>query len=148
MDYKKKTLGGFNRTLKEGEDEFGKFILFYISLEVLTKLKIFSSIRTIKKNIIIRNHFFSNINKNDLLVLKQKLDINPLKNMKQEGDLRWKGKLDSKEDFDGIVEFIIRGRNNLFHGDKILNDERENFIVTQGNLISEPLIEGVINNNI
>lgn len=28
---------------------------------------------------------------------------------------------EEKDDFDGLIEFIIRARNNLFHGDKVHN---------------------------
>jgi len=76
------------------------------------------------------------------------LDKNPLENMKQEGDNRWNGKLNSEEDFGSIIEFIIRARNNLFHGDKLLNNERDKFIVTQGNLVLEPLLHVIINENL
>lgn len=145
MDYKRRAQEWFNRALKEEKDEFVKFILLYISLEVFTKLKNFDSIRAIKNNHIIKQFFFSNINKNDLLSLKKKLDNNPLQNMNPIGDRRWDGRLKSEEDFDGIIEFIIRARNNLFHGDKKLDDERDKLIVVQGNLILQHLVKGVIN---
>lgn len=93
----------------------------------------------------IKKYFFSNGDKKELLLLKQRLYNKPLENMNPNGDHRWNGELNSEEDFDGIIEFIIRARNNLFHGDKGLDDERDKFIVTQGNLILQHLVNGVIN---
>ncbi len=142
MDYKTRAQNWFERALKE-KDNFVKFILFYISFEVIVKLN-HNKIRSIKNVEKIKNYFLENFDGRKIEFLKNKLDNNPLKNMKPSGDLRWKGKLDSKEDFDGIIEFIIRARNNLFHGDKKLDDERDEFIVSQGNLILEMLLEGMI----
>ena len=147
MDYEKRAHEWFNRALKE-EDDFIKFILFFISLEVFAKLRNYRSIRAIKEDNTIKQFFFSKVKKNDLEFLKQKLNINPLQNMKPNGDQGWNGELDSEEDFDGIIEFIIRARNNLFHGDKGLDDERDKFIVSQSNLILPILVKGIINGTI
>ncbi len=65
--------------------------------------------------------------------------------MNPNGDRRWNGKLESEDDFDGIIEFIIRARNNLFHGDKGYDDERDKFLVTQGNLVLQHLVKGFVN---
>lgn len=144
MDYEKRAQEWFNRALKEEKDDFVKFLLFFISLEVSVKLKNYSSIRAIKQDERIKQFFFSNIDKSNLLFLNEKLDNIPLQNMKPNGDHSWNGKLNSEEDFDGIIEFIIRARNNLFHGDKGLDDKRDKFIVTQGNLILPHLVKGII----
>lgn len=144
MDYEKRTQEWFNRALKEEKDDFVKFILFFISLEVSVKLKNYSSIRAIKQDEMIKQFFFSNIDRSKLEILKLKLENEPLHNMKPNGDHRWNGKLNSEEDFDGIIEFFIRARNNLFHGDKGLDDKRDQFIVTQGNIFLPPLVKGII----
>ena len=39
MDYEKRAQEWFNRALNEEKDDFVKFILFFISLEVFVKLK-------------------------------------------------------------------------------------------------------------
>lgn len=142
MDYKIKAQDWFERASNENDD-FVKFILLYISLEVCIKLK-YSKIRDIKQNNTIKQYFFSNIDKNNLLSLKLKLDMKTLQNMNPKGDHRWNGRLNSEKDFEGIIEFIIRARNNLFHGDKGLDEKRDLFIVTQGNLILQPLVKAVI----
>ena len=144
MEYEKRAQEWFNRALKEEKDDFVKFILFFISLEVFVKLKNYISIRTLKRDDTVKEYFFSNVDRDKLLLLKQKLDNKPLENMNPNGDRRWNGTLESEEDFDGIIEFIIRARNNLFHGDKRLDDKRDKFIVTQGNLILQPLVKGII----
>lgn len=145
MEYEKRAQEWFNRALKEEKDDFVKFILFFISLEVFVKLKNYNSIRTLKRDDTVKEYFFSNVDRDKLLLLKQKLDNKPLENMNPNGDRRWNGTLESEDDFDRIIEFIIRARNNLFHGDKGLDDERDKFIVTQGNLVLQYLVKGFIN---
>jgi len=145
MNYEKRAQEWFTRALKEEKDDFVKFILYFISLEVFVKLKNYKTIKAIKNDNMIKQYFFSNADKNDLLLLKHRLDDKSLENMKPNGDKRWNGKLNSEEDFEGIIEFIIRARNNLFHGDKGLDDERDKFIVNHGNLILQHLVKGFIN---
>lgn len=53
----------------------------------------------------------------------------PLINEDPSGDQRWNGKLASSEDFAGIIEFIVRARNNLFHGDKEPSEEIDQQVV-------------------
>ena len=101
MNYKKSTLGWFSRALKEEKDEFVKFILFFITLEVISKIKGYISIRDLKKDEIIKRNFFSNIKSSIINELKLKLDNNPLENMKQDGDNRWNGTFKSTNDSPG-----------------------------------------------
>ena len=75
---------------------------------------------------------------------KHELDENPLQNMNPHRNSIWSGKLESVDDFDGIIEFIIRARNNLFHGEKGLDEKRDVFIVKEGNRILQPLVEAII----
>lgn len=142
MNYKQKSKDWYTRSLQEN-DEFVKFILLYIALEVGTKLK-FSKIREIKNDHSIRNIFYDNIKREYLEVLKNELNNNPLLNMDPNGDDRWSGKLNAIDDFEGIIEFIIRSRNNLFHGDKALDEKRDIFIVQKGNMILQPLVEAIL----
>ena len=100
MDYEKRAQEWFNRALKEEKDDFVKFILFFISLEVSVKLKNYSSIRAIKQDEMIKQFFFSNLDKSKLEILKLKLENEPLQNMKPNGDHSWNCKLSSEEDFD------------------------------------------------
>ena len=95
IDYEKRVQEWIRRA-KEERDNYVKFILFYISLEVSVKLKSFSKIRDIKRDTTIKQRFFSKIDENIIKKLKQVLNKNPLKNMKPNGDCRWKGKLKSE----------------------------------------------------
>jgi len=124
---------------KTEEDIFIKFILFYISFEVFVKVE---NLNKYKLNKDIENKFFNQIDFNILQELKKILDKNPLKNMQDNS--KPSIKLDSIDDFDNILSFIRVGRNNLFHGDKGLNCERDRKIVMYGSKLLEPLLEAII----
>ena len=138
MNYIERAKNWYDRAEKE-TDEFVKFILFFIAFEVLTKIS-GQSTRDIKQEMI----FFENIPKGDLESLINELDRQPLQNMNPEGDHRWNGKIKSFEDTDGIVEFIIRARNNLFHGDKGPDEGRDIFIVKYGSKLLSPVLKEIL----
>lgn len=142
MSYEKKVEEWYNKAIHE-TDEFVKFLLFYIALEVSMKLK-HHSISDITRKNSIRDKFYSRINQDYLVELKHALDNTPHQNMQFKDDPRWSGTLDSVNDFEGIIKFIMRARNNLFHGDKELNEERDKFIVRYGNIILQPLVEAIL----
>ena len=142
MDFTTRAKGWFERALHE-PDEFVKYVLMFISLEAGVKSE-FKTLRDIKHNVSIKDKFFKKIRQEDLILLVSKLEENPLLNMNQNGDQRWSGVIKSTTDFDGIIEFLIRARNNLFHGDKQFGDERDLFIVTTGNKILEPFVEAIL----
>jgi len=123
MNYINRAKNWFERAIDES-DEFVKFILFFIALEVSTKIE-GRSIRDLKQEKVL----FGSVPQEDLESLIQELGKQPLQNMNPDGDQRWNGKIKSLEDTDGIVEFIIRARNNLFHGDKGPDENRDVFIV-------------------
>jgi len=95
---------------------------------------------TLNKNI--ENEFFNKIDCNILQDLKKILENNPLKNMQDAS--RLPVKLESIQDFKNILKFINYGRNNLFHGDKSLDCERDRKIVTYGSRLLEPLLGAII----
>ena len=140
MHYINRAKDWYERAEKE-TDEFVKFILFFIAFEVLTKIS-GQSTRDIKQEMI----FFENIPKGDLESLINELDRQPLQNMNPEGNHRWNGKITSFDDTDGIVEFIIRARNNLFHGDKGPDESRDIFIVKYGNKLLSPVLKEILKN--
>ena len=143
MDYKSLSKKWYERGLSE-KDIFVKFLLFYIALEANIKLR-FNKIREIKQDTQIRNSFYKKVCTEDLEKLKGELDIKPLKNMDPDGDQRWNGKLTGFEDFSSVIEFVIRTRNNMFHGDKSPDDNRDEFIVKSGICVLQPLVEVLIN---
>jgi len=142
MDHKERVEEWYKRALEE-KDEFVKFLLLYIALEVSVKLK-FKRIRDLKQDHSIKDKFYSKIDYEYLEKLKQGLDENPHQNMKPDVNQYWSGKLESVNDFNGIIDFIITARNNLFHGDKGLDEKRDAFIVKEGIRILQPLVEAII----
>lgn len=142
MNYKERAKEWYKRALQE-KDEFVKFVLLYIAFEVSVKLK-FNDIREIKHNDSIKKKFYDKIDQKYLAELKHELDKKPHQNMNPNGDRRWNGKLNSVNDFDGIVEFVIRARNNLFHGDKGPEEERDVFIVKSGTRMLPSFVEAII----
>ncbi len=143
MDYATRAKVWLERASCE-PDDFVKYVLLYISLEARVKFD-FKTIRDIKKDFATRGKFFKNIRQGDLIILKSKLEENPLLNMNKNGDKRLPGVIKSTYDFYGRIEFVIRDRNNLFHGDKQFGEERDLFIVRAGNKILEPLLEVILN---
>lgn len=139
MTYKEKATTWYARGNKE-TDEFLKFILYFISTEAILDGQ---SIRSLK----LRQDLLKEINPEDIDQLKKELDTDPHKNMDTHGDHRWGGTLQNNSDFDSIIEFLARGRNNLFHGDKGADVERDIFIITYGNKILQPIIRKLISEN-
>ena len=142
MNYKERAEKWYKRSLDES-DEFIKFLLLFISLEVSVKPK-FNEVRDVKYDNSIKKKFYNKIDNTYLEELKLKLDKNPLQNMKYSGDSNRFVKLKSVDDFDGIIEFVMIARNNLFHGDKGLDEKRDEFIVKEGTKILQPLVEAII----
>ena len=142
MSSRERSKEWYDRALEQN-DEYVKFILLYIALEVCTKSS-FNHIRNISQVPMIKEKFFSKINLEYLEELKSALDQKPLQNVQFPSDDQWSGRLTSTNDFTGIVEFIIRARNNLVHGDKLLDKKRDFFVVTAGNKILKPLVEAIM----
>lgn len=143
MDYKSLSKKWYERGLSE-KDIFVKFLLFYIALEANIKLK-FSKIRKLKQDTSIKGRFYEKVCTEDLKKLKVELDKRPLKNMNPDGDQRWDGKLTDPYEFRNVIEFVIRTRNNMFHGDKSPDGNRDEFIVKSGICVLQPLVEVLIN---
>ena len=142
MTYKERAENWYKRALDE-KDEFVKFLLLFISYEVSLKIKSYD-LRGPKHDNSIKETFYNKIDNEFLKKLKHELDENPLQNMNIDRNSRWPGKLNSVNDFDGIIEFIIRARNNLFHGEKGLDEKRDSFIVKEGIRILQPLVESIL----
>lgn len=133
-NYYDKAIGWFERAGRE-DDLFVKFILLYISFEVLSKLK---KLNKYKLSDSIQKNFFQKIPEDILDKLKKELDIIPLQNMQRRTEFI---KLKDKKDFENVLRFVNVGRNNLFHGDKGLDNERDILIVTYGTKLLGSLIE-------
>ena len=139
MNYEERAKSWYDSALKENDD-FIKFLLLYISLDVCVKSE-FKHILNVKQNNKIKSDFYKKINPESIAELKRELDKDPHKNENPSGNDHWSGKLKSTDDFVGIIEFLVRARNNLFHGDKGLDVKRDQFIVKYGTMILQPLVE-------
>ncbi|HUT17040.1 MAG TPA: hypothetical protein VMW84_01940 [Acidobacteriota bacterium] len=73
FNYEARARAWFDRAKKE-DDEFVKFILFYISIEVSVKRN-YRHIRSIKENTTLKDVFFKSISIGKILELKKVLDV-------------------------------------------------------------------------
>jgi len=140
MDYQQKAIQWYDRGRSES-DIFVKFVLFYIALEAMTHVR-GGNIRGLKSEV----KLLGKIDSKTISTLQEYLEHDPHKNMNPEGDNRWNGTLKNDSDLDGVMEFLIRARNNLFHGDKGPDIERDRIIVGYGNKIIEPILGAIIVN--
>jgi len=145
MDYFERALEFYERSLNEN-DAFTKFLFKYISFEIFYKV-IYKKITKVANDEYLKKDFFDKINVIKIEELKHELDITPHKNVGNPWDKSWTGKLTNLKDFSGLVQFLRRARNNLFHGDKGISDERDIFIVSYGNIILNSLLETLLNLN-
>lgn len=138
MSYKQKSKEWYDRALTE-KDDFIKFMLLYASFTVLTNDQ-HRTIKSIKKDLSIKNDFFQTIPSTKLKEFYKMLNISPLINMKPRSNQRLSIRLHSEKDFVSIIDFLVQTRNNLFHGEKGLDMDRDKLIVRYGNVILEPLV--------
>lgn len=138
INYETRVIEWYDRALKE-QDETLRFVLLFITFEASIKQK-YSKLRCVKTDNHVKEIFFCKVNNNSLEKLKNELDDQPLKTMNSENDILLK----SKNDFCNIVEFVIKARNNLFHGDKTSSVARDQRIIDFGNQMLEPLVKAII----
>jgi len=104
---------------------------------VLTKIKNFDKY-TLNKDI--EEEFFNIVDSKILEDLKSILEERPLVNMQDNSKIV---SLNDIYDFQNILRFVNYGRNNLFHGDKSLDIERDKMVVNFESQILEKLIESM-----
>jgi len=153
----------WHKKAKEEEDFFIKFILEYISFiaflnQIEPGCKDRKLIQKLKRNKTLKKKYLDQVDKGIIKNLIKELELEPIKNVTNHNDKRWDcdterqldavskndGKLRSVDDFTNIIEFIYRARNNLFHGKKGLNYERDLIIVKYGYKLLNPLMEVVL----
>lgn len=145
-----KKINDWHTKAKLEEDIFIKFILEYISFIAFLNMKNSTInndrmlIEKLKNSKNIKQKYFTIIDKRIIKELKKELEFHPIKNVTRPNDKRWDGRLTSLNDFSNIIEFIYRARNNLFHGQKRLNFERDSQIVQYGYKLLNPLMEIII----
>lgn len=118
------------------KDPWIKFILFYITYEVLYKLL---NLDKYYLNNEIKERFLLEINDKNIEDLKKLLDQRPLQNMQYPE--KTPIKLKNKKDFANILKFINYARNNLFHGDKELEIQRDINVIKFATKLLNTLIE-------
>lgn len=111
--------------------------MYYISFEILTKIRNLDKY-SLNKNI--EEEFFNIVDSKILGDLKIILDERPLINMQDNSKMF---RLNDIYNFQNILRFVNYERNNLFHGDKSLDIERDKIIVNYGCQILEKLIESM-----
>ena len=141
MNYEKQVREWYNLASQE-KDAIIKFLISYIVVEATLKPKP-TGWSKVKQGKSIKCEFFSKVEKRFLINLKCELDDKPLQNMRSNGDKRWSGKFDSETDFNSIVNFIIKTRNNLCYGCKTYAEFRDLYIIKLTNEVLRPLV-GVI----
>ena len=111
--------------------------MYYISFEVLTKIR---NLDKCTLNEDVEEEFFKIADSNILENLKSILDERSLINMLKPSKVV---RFNDIHDFPNILMFVNYGRNNLFHGDKSLDIERDKMVVNYGSQILEILIESM-----
>ncbi|HEC37760.1 hypothetical protein LCGC14_0459920 [marine sediment metagenome] len=149
----------WHKKAEKGTDYFVKFILEYISFIAYLNRdqagnKDRQLIQNLKTNEVLKNEYLNKLDKRLIKNIINKLDLDPIKNVTKHNDKWWDcnstdppnnvsqndGKIRSIKDFTNIIEFIYRARNNLFHGKKGPNYERDTIIVEFGYKLLKPLM--------
>lgn len=150
---------------KEEDDFFVKFIFDYLAFVALICYQNYDNksdrilIQELKRNSDIKNRFNVKVDKEKLNEIIAILNSRPITNTTNRGDKWWdcdsnncsnqisptNGVIHSNNDFPNILEFIYRVRNNLFHGKKGINFDRDSLIVEYGFYLIDPLVEVLIN---
>ena len=149
----------WHKKAEKEKDYFVKFILEYISfIAYLNRDQPGNNdrklIQNLKTNDVLKKDYLNKLDKRLIENIISELEINPIKNVTREYDKWWDcnsieppnnisqndGKIGSITDFTNIIEFIYRARNNLFHGKKRPNYERDSVIVEYGYKLLKPLM--------
>ena len=146
----------FSRS-KEEKDIFTQFIFLYISFTAFLTHKNPDkndrcTINILKRNEEAKKYYTSLIQKNAVLNATIKRLISELKdnaiiNVTRPNDPHWdapNGEIKSEADWRNIVEYWYRVRNNLFHGHKAPDIERDSVMVEYAYLTLSPLMENFI----
>lgn len=150
----------FNRSVIEG-DPFTRFIFLYISfIAFLSQNDTYTSdrerINRVKEDAEAREYYLQLIReRNDLRSvisnLIAELRQQPIRNSTRSNDTNWRGSdgvLAGTEDWENLVEFWYRVRNNLFHGHKAPEFERDIRLVNYACLTLQPFMRNFIDHDL
>ena len=158
-------INNWHEKAKEEDDFFIKFILEYISFiafleNIKPSINDRKLIQRLKRNSTLKKIYLDKVDKTIVKNLMEELEQRPIENVGMSNDRWWdcdadtyldfvsenNGKLRSINDYVNIIEFIYRARNNLFHGRKSLNYERDLTIVRYSFELLKPLMDIILNN--
>ncbi len=150
----------FERSKSES-DIFTKFIFLYISfIAFLTQVNPEKTdrgiIESLKKAKATRSFYLSLVQNNaelrdTMLGLVSKLRKQPIRNDTRHNHNYWEGldgEIRGETDWENLVEFWYRVRNNLFHGRKAPDIERDRDLVKYAYRTLTPLMEHFIENDL
>lgn len=150
----------FERAQKE-EEYFTKFIFLYIAfIAFLTQryedLNDRQKIESLKNNFEAREFYLNLLAREEglrqlLVEIIDELNRRPLVNVTRGPDRWWQGddgKLRSEEDWENLVEYWYRVRNNLFHGHKAPEFERDKKLVAYAYKTLYPLMKNFIDHDL
>lgn len=131
----------FNRAITE-DDYFTKYIFLYIAFTAfLTQrwggVSDRDKINRVKEDVDAKEYYLRLIEEKEdlhdvLLRLVRELRRRPVRNITRPNDTNWQGRdgvLRDKRDWENLVEFWYRVRNNLFHGHKAPEFARDRRLV-------------------
>lgn len=160
MTYKDLINQWFYRAVVEG-DPFTRYIFLYISfIAFLSQDDSYTSdrgrINRVKEDDEAKDYYLrlvrgSNDLREALTGLIEELRGQPIRNSTRDNDINWRGTggvLDGIEDWENLVEFWYRVRNNLFHGHKAPEFERDRRLVDYAYLTLQPFMRNFINNDL
>lgn len=146
---------------EEEKDYFVKFIFDYLAFIAFLNSKYRTNngdrnvIQNLKQDMKIKSSYLEKLDQEIIITLINELEIKPLTNDTNSEDKWWDsdnksddapkrrspndGQIESAEDYKNMIEFIYRTRNNLFHGQKGPDYERDAFIVEYGFYLLNPL---------
>lgn len=160
MTYKDLINQWFYRAINE-DDPFTKYIFLYIAfIAFLSQRETQTSdrerVNEVKDDIEARDYYCSLVKekddlKNILSNLVAELKKEPIRNSTRVNDANWVGEdgvLDGIEDWENLVEFWYRVRNNLFHGHKAPEFQRDRKLVSFAYKTLQPFMRNFIDHKL
>lgn len=160
-----KIINWHERANKEENDFFVKFIFDYLAFVASISKYYRDNLRDTDRNFIqnlkrdknVKLTFLKKLDKITTQAIIDLLETRPIKNATRR-DKWWDndtnrsldsqsiddGKIRDPEDYVNMIEFIYRVRNNLFHGQKGPDIERDEILVKYGSFILNNLLEAII----
>ena len=160
MTYKDLINQWFYRAIAES-DPFTRYIFIYLSFIAFlsqegTQTSDRGRINRVKEVIEAKEYYLRLVrnkgNLRDILSnLVEELKRQPIRNSTRNNDTHWSGAdgvLDGTEDWENLVEFWYRVRNNLFHGHKAPEFERDIRLVNYAYLTLQPFMRNFIDHDL